>query len=195
MPVYAIDDFIPVIKSNTYIHPSAEIIGDVIIEEHCFIGPNAVLRGDFGRIHVHHHSNIQDGCILHSFPEKNTILQPYSHIGHGAVLHGCTIEENSLVGMKAVVMDEAIIGKESIVAAASFVSSKFVCAPRSMVMGIPAKVTKSLSQQEVDWKTRGTEEYVKLVQRASKTMRIVEPLTEIQVDRPCFQDSSHSFKE
>ena len=194
MPIYAIEDFIPVIKSNTYIHPSAEIIGDVIIEEHCFIGPNAVLRGDFGRIHVHHHSNVQDNCVIHSFPNKDTILHPYSHIGHGAILHGCTIEENSLVGMNAVVLDEAIIGAESIVAASSFVRAKFVCEPRSMVMGIPAKVSKTLTDQEVNWKTSGTAEYIKLTQRALDTMRIIEPLSEIQNDRPSYQESTHVYK-
>ena len=194
MPIYAIEDFIPVIKSNTYIHPSAEIIGDVIIEEHCFIGPNAVLRGDFGRIHVHHHSNVQDNCVIHSFPNKDTILHPYSHIGHGAILHGCTIEENSLVGMNAVVLDEAIIGAESIVAASSFVRAKFVCEPRSMVMGIPAKVSKTLTEQEVSWKTSGTDEYIKLTQRALDTMRIVEPLSEVQDDRPSYQESTHRYK-
>ena len=77
MPIYALEDFIPVVKTNTYIHPSAEIIGDVIIEEHCFIGPGAVLRGDFGRIFVGHHSNIQDTCVLHSFPDKDCHLEPY----------------------------------------------------------------------------------------------------------------------
>jgi len=195
MPIYAIDDFIPVIKPNTYIHPSAEIIGDVIIEEQCFIGPNAVLRGDFGRIYVGHHSNIQDNCVIHSFPNKNTTLYPFSHIGHGAILHGCTIEENSLIGMNAVVLDEAVIGAESIVAASSFVAGKFTCDPRSMVMGIPAKVSRTLTEQEVNWKTAGTAEYVKLSQRALNTMRIVEPLAEMQPDRPAFQDSTHQYKQ
>jgi len=195
MPIYAIEDLIPVIKSNTYIHPSAEIIGDVIIEEHCFIGPNAVLRGDFGRIHVHQHCNVQDTCVIHSFPGKDVVLHPYSHIGHGAVLHGCTIEENSLVGMNSVVMDEAVIGSESIIAATSFVSAKFVCAPRSMVMGIPAKISRSLTEQEVKWKTRGTAEYIKLAQHSLSSMRPIEPLSEVQPDRPKNQDSTLSYKQ
>jgi phenylacetic acid degradation protein len=104
VPVYAIDNFVPVIKPTAFIHPSAEIIGDVIIEDHCYIGPCAVLRGDFGRIHVSHHSNVQDCCVLHSFPDKDCFLEPYSHIGHSAVLHGCRIGENALIGMNAVVM-------------------------------------------------------------------------------------------
>lgn len=194
MPIYAIDNFIPVIKENTYIHPSAEIIGDVIIEEYCYIGPCAVLRGDFGRIIVGHHSNIQDNCVLHSFPDKDCILEPYSHIGHAAVLHGCRIGKNTMIGMNSVVMDDAVIGKESMVAACSFVRAKFVCEPRSMVMGTPAKVVRQLSDEEVKWKSSGTEEYTQLANRAINTMREIEPLNEIQPDRPRFQDSQHKTK-
>jgi phenylacetic acid degradation protein len=194
MPIYAIDNLIPVIKSNSYVHPSAEIIGDVIIEEHCYIGPNAVLRGDFGRIYVAHHSNVQDNCVLHSFPDKDCHLEPYSHIGHGAILHGCTIGENSLVGMNAVVMDDAVIGAQSMVAACSFVRAKFECEPRSMVMGIPGKVVRSLSEQEVNWKKQGTAEYVELAQRSVNTMREIEPLGEEQAERPRYNESTHQTK-
>ena len=195
MPVYAFENFIPVIKSNSYVHPSAEIIGDVIIEEHCFIGPNAVLRGDFGRVHVQHHCNVQDTCVLHSFPGKNVILHPYCHIGHGAVLHGCTIEENSLVGMNSVVMDEAVIGAESIIAATSFVAAKFTCSPRSMVMGTHAKVTRALTEKEVNWKSSATNEYVKLAQRSLDSLRPVTPLVEVQPDRPMCNEASLKFNE
>ena len=194
MPIYAIDDLIPVIKSNSYVHPSAEIIGDVIIEEHCYIGPNAVLRGDFGRIFVGHHSNVQDNCVCHSFPDKDCHLEPYSHIGHGAILHGCTIGENALVGMNSVVMDDSKIGAESMVAANAFVRAKFECEPRSMVMGTPAKVTRSLTEQEVTWKSSGTNEYVELAQRSVNTMREVEALDEEQADRPRYGESSHQTK-
>ncbi|TQV84569.1 transferase hexapeptide repeat family protein [Aliikangiella coralliicola] len=194
MPIYAIDDFIPVVKPNTYVHPSAEIIGDVIIEENCYIGPCAVLRGDFGRIHVSHHSNVQDNCVLHSFPDKDCFLEPYSHIGHCAVLHGCRIGENSLIGMNAVVMDDTVIGKESMVAASSFVRAKFQCEPRSMVMGIPAKVIRQMTEQEIHWKGQGTQEYIDLAERSINTMRITEALIEEQPNRPRFQDSIHQTK-
>ncbi len=195
MPIYAIDNFIPVIKANSYVHPSAEIIGDVIIEENCYIGPCAVLRGDFGRIHISHHSNIQDCCVLHSFPDKDCFLEPYSHIGHAAVLHGCRIGRNSLIGMNAVVMDDAHIGEESMVAACSFVRAKFTCEPRSMVMGTPAKVARQLSDDEINWKSQGSQEYVNLAKRSIDSMRQVEALNDIQKDRPRFQDSSHKIKQ
>jgi phenylacetic acid degradation protein len=194
MPIYALEDFIPIVKSSAYIHPSAEIIGDVIIEDHCFIGPGAVLRGDFGRIYVGHHSNIQDTCVLHSFPDKDCHLEPYSHIGHGAILHGCLIGEHTLVGMNSVVMDDAKIGAESFVAAGSFVRSGFKCASRSMVMGVPAKVVRQVSDKELGWKKAGTQEYVDLGKRFKDTLREVTPLSEEQNNRPRFQDASHKPK-
>ncbi len=194
MPIYALEKFIPVVKANSYIHPSAEIIGDVIIEEHCFIGPGAVLRGDFGRIFVGHHSNIQDTCVLHSFPDKDCHLEPYSHIGHGAVLHGCRIGEHVLVGMNAVVMDDAKIGAGSFVAASSFVRAGFECEPRSMLMGVPAKVTRQVTEQEFGWKKTGTQEYVELGERYSASIRVIEPLLQEQQDRPRYQNSTHKPK-
>lgn len=194
MPIYAIDNLVPVIKANTYVHPSAEIIGDVIVEENCYIGPGAVLRGDFGPIHISHHSNVQDNCVMHSFPGFDCFLEPYSHIGHGAVLHSCRIGENSMVGMNAVVMDYAVIGKESIVAASSFVPTNFVCEPRSMVMGLPAKVTRPLRDEELGWKKKGTAEYIELAARSIDSMRKITPLSEVQADRPHYSDSGHKPK-
>ena len=194
MPIYAIDNLIPVIEPSSFIHPSAEIIGDVIIEKHCYIGPNAVLRGDFGRIVVGAYSNVQDNCVIHSFPGKDCILAPYSHIGHGAILHGCQIGENCLIGMNSVVMDDANIGAESIISASAFVKSGFVCDKRSMVVGAPAKIIRQISDKEISWKTAGTEEYIQLSQRCHKTLRPVTPLTEVQADRPRYQQGKHQLK-
>ena len=165
MPIYRFEQYSPVIDDTAYIHPSAEIIGDVIIEANCYIAPGAVLRGDFGRIHVQHHSNIQDNCVLHSFPDKACIVHPYGHVGHAAVLHGCELQTNVLVGMNAVVMDEAIIASNSIIAANSFVPGKFSCAEASLIVGVPATVKRQLSQKEITWKSLGTDEYVQLAQR------------------------------
>ncbi len=194
MPIYAIDNFVPVIKSNTYIHPAATIIGDVIIEEHCYIGAGAVLRGDFGRIYIAHHSNVQDNCVLHSFPDKDCLLEDHSHIGHNAVLHGCIIGRHSLVGMNAVVMDDARIGSESIIAACSFVTSQFSCDSRSMVMGIPAVVKRRLTESEINWKKQGTQEYIELSRRSIETMQETTPLTEVQINRPRYKKKTHIQK-
>ena len=187
MPIFAIEQHIPVIEPTSFIHPNATIIGDVIIGKHCYIGPNACLRGDFGRIEIHDFCNVQDNCVLHSFPLQACVLEEYSHIGHGAILHGCTIRRHSLVGINAVVMDFADIGAESIIGAASFVKSRFNCPARSMLLGSPAKIVRQVSDEEFQWKTRGTDEYIELTRRCQTSLREVTPLTTVEENRPMFQ--------
>ena len=102
MPVYSLEGITPVVHPDAYVHETAVLIGDVIIGAGCYIGPNASLRGDFGRIIVEAGANVQDTCVMHTFPGKDCIVERDGHIGHGAVLHGCRIGANAMVGMKAV---------------------------------------------------------------------------------------------
>ena len=190
MPCYAIEDLVPVVHPTSFVHPTAVLIGDVIIGRNCYIGANSALRGDFGRIIVGDGCNVQDTCVLHSFPKRDCIVESDGHIGHGAVLHGCRIGRNSLVGMNAVVMDNAVIGEESLVAATAFVKSTFECPPRSLVIGSPAVVIRTLSDKEVAWKSAATREYQALARRSSASLREVSPLREIQSNRPRFDAST-----
>jgi phenylacetic acid degradation protein len=181
--VYEIDGVRPVVHPTAYVHPSAVLIGDVIVGPRCYVGPLASLRGDFGRLILEEGANIQDTCVMHGFPEGDTVVEADGHIGHGAVLHGCRVERNAMVGMNAVVMDQAVVGAESIVAAMSFVKAKMVIPPRSMVMGMPAKVVRGLTEDEVRWKSFGTRQYHDLTVRSLTSMREVEALTEVEPDR------------
>ncbi|MDI9347569.1 MAG: transferase hexapeptide repeat family protein [Methylacidiphilales bacterium] len=190
MPIYKIDSVIPVIHESSFVHPTAVIIGDVIIGKHCYIAPGACLRGDFGRIQIDEGSNIQDNCIMHSYPDEISIMRKNSHVGHGSILHGCDIGEDALIGMHAVVMDGAMIGSCSIVAACSFVAAKFTCPPRSLVLGIPAKVKREVTQQELDWKRAGTKDYQELVIRCQQGLVETLPLKEIESNRPKIQANS-----
>ena len=194
MPSYAIENLIPVVDPSAYVHPTAVLIGDVIIGKNCYIGPNAVLRGDFGRIIVKQGSNVQDTCVIHSFPDKDCVIEENGHIGHGAILHGCHIGENALVGMNAVIMDDAVIGAESLVAATAFVKSAFECPPRSLLAGSPATIKRTLSDKEVSWKTNGTAQYHQLTTRCQQSLVEIQPLAEIQKDRPRFNNSSYKPK-
>lgn len=194
MPIYSIENLIPVVASSAYIHPTAVLIGDVIVEGNAYVGPNAVLRGDFGRITLREGCNVQDTCVLHSFPNKDCVVEINGHIGHGAVLHGCQIGRNALVGMNSVIMDGVRIGEESLVAAASFVKAGFECPPRSLLIGNPATVKRPLSDQEVNWKANGTREYQYLSIRCHRSLSEVQPLTEPQADRPRFNGSEHQPK-
>ncbi len=183
MSVYSLEGITPVVHPEAYVHETAVLIGDVIIGAGCYIGPNASLRGDFGRIIVKAGANVQDTCVMHSFPGKDCIVERDGHIGHGAVLHGCRIGANAMVGMKAVVMDDAVIGESSIVGATAFVASGFECPPRSLVIGVPAKVKRELSNKEVEWKTKGTREYQQLAVRCHASLVRNEALTEPEVGR------------
>ena len=181
--VYAIDGLIPVIDPSAFVHPTAVLIGDVIIGPRCYVGPAACLRGDFGRLIMQEGANLQDTCVVHGLPGTDTVIEPDGHIGHGAVIHGARIGRNALVGMNAVVMDGAVVGESSIIAAMSFVKAGMQIPPRSLVMGMPAKVARELSDEEIRWKSRGTREYQQLAVRCLRGMQEVAPLTAVEPDR------------
>jgi len=181
--VYSIEGVTPVVHPWAFVHASAVLIGDVIVGPDCYIGPNACLRGDFGRILIGEGVNIQDCCIVHGFPERDTVVEDNGHIGHGAVLHCCRIGRNALVGMNAVVMDKAEVGESSIVAAMAFVKAGMVVPPKSLAAGIPAKVVRELTEQEMAWKVEGTVLYQHLARRSLATMTETAALTEVEADR------------
>lgn len=183
LKVYAIDGITPVVDPSAFVHPTAVLIGDVIIGPNVYVGPLASLRGDFGRIVMGRGSNIQDSCIVHGVAEQDTIIEEDGHIGHAAVLHGCLIRRNALVGMNAVVMDGAIVGEDSVVGAMAFVKTGMHIPPRSLVTGAPARVVRELSDKEISGKHFGTRMYQQLAQRCLRTMHAVEPLTEVEADR------------
>lgn len=188
---YAIEDLVPVIDPTAYVHPTAVLIGDVIVGPRCYVGPAACLRGDFGRITLRDGANVQDTCVIHGFPDSDTIVEIDGHIGHGAVLHGAHIGQNALVGMNAVVMDRTEIGESAFVAAMSFVREGTVIPPRSLAVGIPAQVVRQLTEKEIAWKRTGTLGYQDLTIRSLASQRPVEPLSVAQPDRPRFKGGSN----
>jgi phenylacetic acid degradation protein len=181
--VYAIDGVTPVVDPTAFVHPTAVLIGDVIVGAGCYIGPTACLRGDFGRLEIRAGANVQDTCVLHAFPGTDTIVEEDGHIGHGAVLHGCIVQRNALVGMNAVVNDNAVIGESAIVAAMAFVKAGMVVPPRSLVAGVPARVLRALTEQEMAWKVEGTQSYQELTRRSLATMQATVPLAAPESDR------------
>ena len=194
MTVMRLGDHIPVVDASAFVHPAAVLIGDVIVGAGCFVGPCAVLRGDFGRIVLGAGANLQDTCVMHSFPGRDCLVERDGHIGHGAVLHGCRVGRNALVGMNSVIMDDASIGEECLVAACSFVAARFACDARQLVAGCPAAVRRALRDEEVAWKTAGTAEYRELARRYLAEAEQVEPLAEVQADRPRAAPGDHRPK-
>jgi phenylacetic acid degradation protein len=183
MPCYAIDDVVPVVDPSAFVHPTAVLIGDVIVGPNCYIGPCASLRGDFGRIVIGPGANVQDACVIHGFPKGDTVVEENGHIGHGAVLHSCVVRRAALVGINAVVMDDAEIGEQAVVAACAFVPVGTRVAPRSLVAGIPAKVMRTLSDKEVAWYAEGTRAYHELTGRCLDSLREAQPLPAIEPGR------------
>jgi len=174
--VYAIDGLVPVVHPSAFVHDSAVLIGDVIVGARAYVGPAACLRGDFGRIVVEQGANIQDSCLLHGFPGKDTVVGPESTIGHGAVLHGCVIGRGALVGINSVVNDNAEVGEDAMVAALAFVKAEARVPARSLAAGIPARVLRELSAEELGWKKDNMLLYQQLAERSRGTMRRVEAL-------------------
>jgi len=183
MPCYAIDGVVPVVDPSAHVHPSAVLIGDVLVGPHCYIGPCASLRGDMGRIRLMAGANVQDTCVVHSFPNREVLIEENGHIGHGAVLHGCVVRRDALVGMNAVVMDGAEVGPEALVAACAFVPAGTKLPARSLAAGSPAKVLRTLSDDDVARKREGTEVYHALAARCLQSLQEVQPLPEETADR------------
>ncbi|WP_044556178.1 carnitine operon protein CaiE [Shewanella piezotolerans] len=184
MACYAFEGLIPVVEPSAYVHPTAVLIGDVIIEAGVYVGPHASLRGDYGRLILQKGCNLQDGCIMHGYCDVDTLIEQDGHIGHGAILHGCVVKRNALVGMNSVVMDGAVIGEDSIVAAMSFVNAGFQGLPKQVLMGQPAKVIREVTEKELSWKGLNTLEYQVLAKRSAQNMQVVTPLIAAESNRP-----------
>src|SRR3982750_2420316 len=115
--IYQFNDFIPVVHSSAFIHPQAAVTGNVIIGKDVYIGPGAAIRGDWGQVIIEDGCNVQENCTIHMFPGTTVLLKESAHIGHGAIIHGAVIGENCLIEMNSVIMDDVVIGKESIIGA------------------------------------------------------------------------------
>ncbi len=191
--IYSFEGVTPVVDPSAYVHPRAVLVGDVIVQAGCYVGPGAVMRGDFGRIVLERGANLQDNCVVHSRGDIDCVMEEDSHIGHGAVIHACRIGRDSLVGMNAVVMDKAHVGEQAIVAAMSFVKIGAVVAPRTLVAGIPARLVRHLSDDQVRDKQNGTRMYKDLARRCLAGLRPATPLPEPEPDRRRTDWSGYRF--
>ena len=194
MPSYSIEGVKPVVDPSAYVHPTAILIGDVWVGPGCYAGPSASLRGDFGRIVLKAGSNVQDSCVAHAFPGKDVIVEENGHVGHGAIIHGCTVGKDAMVGMNAVVMDDAVVAPRSILGACAFVKAGFSCEPGSLIVGAPAKIVRALDEEEIAWKRKGTEEYQNLTVRCLNSMQECQPLAEADPKRPRLLSSDYQPK-
>ncbi len=181
---YAYKGFIPVVHPSAFVHPQASVTGNVIIGKEVYIGPGAALRGDWGGIIIEDGCNVQENCTIHMFPGVTVRLEAGAHIGHGAIIHGSHIGKNVMVGMNAVIMDDVYIGDGSIIGALSFIKAGEKIPERSLVVGNPGKIIKKVSDEMLDWKTKGTALYQRLPKEMRDEAFACEPLSTIPEDRP-----------
>jgi len=185
----------PVVDSSSYVHPQAIVIGQVLIGQHCYIGPGAVLRGDWGSIVIEDGCNVQENCVIHMFPGLTVTLQTGAHIGHGAVIHGATIGRNCLVGINSVIMDHVHLGDESIVGALTMIKEGEQIAPRSLVVGNPGKVIRQVDDTMLRWKTEGTALYQSLPKQWKEECKECTPLRKPTKQTPLRRPQYPSWKK
>jgi len=167
----------PQVAKSAFIHPDATIIGDVTIGRNVFIGAGAVLRGDWGTIRIGDGCNVQENCVLHTFPNARVILKKNAHIGHATVIHGGIIGKNALIGMNCVIMDDCVIGDNSIIGALTFVPSEMRIPSGKVAVGNPARVVKDVSKEMLRWKKQGTKLYQTLPKMCKESLVPCEPST------------------
>ena len=138
----------PVIDETSYIAPTATIIGNVKIGKNCCIFPGAVIRGDENTITIDDGSNVQDCCVIHVDKDHKTVIGRNVTLGHGAIVHGATIEDNCIIGMHSTILNGAVIGRGSIIGANALVTTDTVIPPNSLVLGVPGKVVKQNEEYE-----------------------------------------------
>lgn len=181
---YEFKGFIPVVHESSFVHPQAIVTGNVIIGRDVYVGPGAALRGDWGSIEIEDGCNVQENCTIHMFPGLGVLLKEGAHIGHGAIIHGATIGKNCLIGMNAVILDNAVLEDECIVGALSLVQADMKFPPRSLVVGNPARIIKTVSDEMIRWKADGTKLYQTLPGEMKNSWRACEPLSQVPADRP-----------
>lgn len=152
----------PQVDATAWVAPNATLIGQVRIHPRASVFYGAVLRGDRDLIELGEGSNLQDNVTVHGDPGKPTIVGRGVSVGHNAMLHGCTVEDDCLIGMSATVLNGAVIGRESLVAAGAVVLEGTIVPPRSLVAGVPAKVRRELTEEEVAGIRRNAETYLML---------------------------------
>ncbi len=150
---------------NVYIAPNATVVGDVVLEKDVNIWYGAVLRGDHGRITVGEGTNIQDNAVVHD----ETTIGKFCTVGHTAIIHGCTIGDNCLIGMGAIVLSGAELGDGCLVGAGALVTGKTKAPAGSILLGSPAKVVKTITQEQLEETRKNAEHYIELGRKAFGT--------------------------
>jgi len=161
MAIYRLGSKVPQVPPSAYVAPEAVVIGEVILGEGTNIWPGAVIRGDNVAIVIGRGTNVQEGAVLHSDPGVELVVGDDVSIGHQAMLHGCRVGDRSLVGIQAVVMNAAVVGRECLIGAGALVAERKTFNDRSLILGSPARMLRTLSDEEVAGILFNAEDYVR----------------------------------
>jgi phenylacetic acid degradation protein len=173
MAIYEFEGKRPIVGKTSFVHPEAVLVGGVTVGENCYIGPGAVLRGDFGFIEIGDGSNVQENCVIHTFPEITSRLGRDSHIGHGAIVHGSLIGENVLVGMGAILHEGVEIGENCVIGSGCVITANRKIPPGKLVVGVPGKIVGPVSPEMQKAKIAGTKLYQTLPGRYGATCKLI----------------------
>lgn len=171
MALYSFEGNVPQISESAYIHESAQIVGNVVIGEECFIGAGAIIRGDYGEIKIGRGTAVEEGAIIHCPPLSTCKIGRDVTIGHGAVLHCANIGDGAVIGMRAVVSIAALIGEWAIVAEGGVVKTGQEVPPRKIAAGNPARITGDVTEEQQKMWTWGKKIYVDLCHRYPKGLK------------------------
>jgi len=174
MAIYEFEGRKPTLAAGAYVHPSADVIGDVTIADGCWVGPGARLRGDYGSIRIGEGTSIEDNCVVHARPGESTSIGQHVTIGHSAIIHNATVHDHAVIGMGSVVSDWAVIGEWSVVAEGAVVRQGQQVPPGGIAVGVPAKLLEKLVGEEykAEW-SRFKAIYVDLARRYPEGLKEV----------------------
>ncbi len=174
MTVYEFEGRVPKIGKYTYVSPSASVIGKVTLGEECYVAPGAVVKGDYGEIEIGDGTSVQDNVVVHARPGEKTTIGSNVTLGHGCIVHNAVVQDEAVIGMGAIVSDYAVVGEWAIVGEGAMVRAKFEVPPRSIVVGVPAKVIGELEERHVKELGKFKEIYRDLAKRYPTGLKEIE---------------------
>jgi phenylacetic acid degradation protein len=174
MVVYRFEGREPKIGQGTYVSQSAEVIGDVTIGRRCYVGPGAKIRGDYGKIVIGNKTSVEENCVIHARPDEICRVGDMVTVGHGSILHNCTVRNYAVIGMGAIVSDYAIVGVWSVVGEGCVVKNNEIVEDKKIAVGVPAKVVGEVSEEYQRLWTSFKNLYVKLALSYPKTLEVVQ---------------------
>ncbi len=171
MTIYEFEGRTPVLGRETYVSPSASVVGDVLIGDRCYVAPGAVVKGDYGRIVIGDGTSVQDNVVIHARPDEETKIGDEVTLGHGCIIHNATVEKHAVIGMGAIVSDYATVRENAVVGEGAVVKARFEVPAGMVVVGVPAKVIGPVKESQREELTRFKKIYQDLARRYPSALK------------------------